>query len=55
MVCKENVLKQFQSYLSNKNQYIEIEEIKNSNGNIKFGVPQGSILGHNFLTKVDDL
>ena len=37
--------KWFESYLSNRQQYVEIEGNKSPNQNINCGVPQGSILG----------
>ncbi len=39
------VTKWFQSYLSNRQQFVEIENFKSSLGPIVCGVPQGSILG----------
>ena len=38
-------LKWFQSYLSNRMQYVDIDGIKSNIKSIKTGVPQGSILG----------
>ena len=38
-------LKWFSDYLSNRKQYVEVDNIKSSNADINTGVPQGSILG----------
>ena len=38
-------LKLFKSYLTNRKQYVEIDDKISSSTNIKTGVPQGSILG----------
>ena len=35
----------FSSYLSNRNQYVQFDEISSSQNNIATGVPQGSVLG----------
>ena len=35
----------FESYLSNRRQYVEIDEMQSETLPVKFGVPQGSILG----------
>ena len=35
----------FQSYLSNRRQYVEIDEMQSETLPVKIGVPQGSILG----------
>ena len=40
-----NMLKWFESYLSNRTQYVVFDGEKSDTNNIKCGVPQGSILG----------
>ena len=40
------VLKLLVSFLSNRNQYISYNSSKSQLNNIKYGVPQGSVLGH---------
>ena len=40
-----NALRLFSSYLSNRNQYVCIQQVNSSLPPIKYGVPQGSILG----------
>ena len=57
---KENNLKWFHSYLSNRKQYIEFQnddkKEKTNSLTIKCGVPQGSILGPLlFIVYVNDL
>ena len=53
---KGTVLNWFKSYLTNRKQYIEIENQKTDCLNIKCGVPQRSILGPLlFLIYVNDL
>ena len=41
----ENAIQWFYSYLSDRSQYVEIDNIKSDFKNISTGVPQGSILG----------
>ena len=49
-------LKWFESYLSQRAQYVEIDGHRSKNKNMKSGVPQGSILGPLlFLIYVNDL
>ena len=38
-------IKWFESYLSNRKQYVEIDNIKSELKSVNIGVPQGSILG----------
>lgn len=38
-------LKWFESYLSNREQYVQYKDVKSSKENIIYGVPQGSVLG----------
>ena len=55
-VIKNNSLKWFSSYLSNRKQFIQAGAIKTSNLNIICGGPQGSILGPLlFVIYVNDL
>ena len=42
---QETSLKWFTSYLSNRTQYVQIDDTSSQKKNIKTGVPQGSILG----------
>ena len=41
---KESVIKWFQSYLSNRNFFVTLENVFSDAGLINWGVPQGSIL-----------
>ena len=41
----EHAIKWFKSYLSNRKQYVQIDEVKSSIKDIETGVPQGSTLG----------
>ena len=53
---QESVIKWFQSYLSNKNFFVTLENVFSDPGRINYGVPQGSILGLLlFLTYINDL
>ena len=40
-----NLLSWMGSYLLNRNQFVQVNEVKSDISSIKFGVPQGSILG----------
>ena len=40
-----NILKCFESYLTNISQFIMYDNIQSETRSIKYGVPQGSILG----------
>ena len=40
-----NTVKWFESYLSGRKQYVEIDGKRSSLADILYGVPQGSILG----------
>ena len=52
-----NLLSWMRSYhLSNRNQFVQVNEVKSDTSFFKFGVPQGSILGPKlFSLYVDDL
>lgn len=51
-----NLLSWMKSYLSNRNQFVQVNEVKSDTSFIKFGVPQGSILGPKlFSLYVNDL
>ena len=42
----------FKKYLTNRKQYVEIDSVKSTMGEIQTGVPQGSILGHCYLLNI---
>ena len=52
----DNAIKWFRSYLSNRSQYVEIDDTRSGIKNIRTAVPQGSILGPLlFIIYVNDI
>ena len=53
---RTSVIKWFESYLSNRKFLVCIDSVFSEAGTLKYGVPQGSILGRlPFLLYVNDL
>ncbi len=53
---KSIALKLMESYMTNRTQYMEIEEVKSDLLNLSTGVPQGLILGHLlFIISIKDI
>ena len=43
--CRGNVFNLFSSYLSYRQQYVSVNNVNSSTQYIKYGIPQGSVLG----------
>ena len=48
--CTGTVLGWFESYLSNRTQSVSVNDVQSAPSTLKYGVPQGSVLGPILLT-----